>query len=404
MAKPRIIFVNRVYRPSTEATAQLLTDLAEGLSTRGWAVQVIAAGSESGALNGVTIHRTGQNDRHGGMISRATNYLGFLRAARRILCQLAEPGDVVVLMTDPPLLAATATGMARKRGARVMHWIQDIYPEIVPQHIGALAGLPLLPLKWARNQAWRTSSLCLPVGADMRTTVVSQNVPADRVIVMPNWAPRELHAMPDSTTVAAYRQKQNLPTGFLVGYSGNLGRVHEFSTMLDAAQLIGRSKTSPPSCFFRITGSGPRLQSVITAKADRQLGNILVGPPVPRADLSLSLAACQAHLVTLKPGFEDLVNPSKLSGILAAGRPVLFVGPTRSALAAFIIQENIGAVFAPGDATGLAATIEHWAANEGAEASTIGEHARQCYERHFAFESALDQWEKILQSTVPVYS
>ena len=127
MPQPRIIFVNRVYRPSTEATAQLLTDLAEGLTTRGWTVHVIAAGAEPGPLAGVTIHRTGQGDRHGGMISRATNYLGFLRDARRILSTLAEPGDFVVLMTDPPLLAAGATGIALKRGARVVHWIQDIF-------------------------------------------------------------------------------------------------------------------------------------------------------------------------------------------------------------------------------------------------------------------------------------
>ena len=401
MGKPRIIFVNRVYRPATEATAQLLADLAEGLATRGWEVHVIAAGSESGPLSGVAIHRTGPGDKHDGMISRAANYTGFLRAARRTLFSLAEPGDIVVLMTDPPLLAACATGMAHQRGARVVQWIQDIYPEIVPQHAGAWAGWPLLPLKWARNRAWRNSALCLPVGSDMQRTVGAQGVPAAQILLMPNWAPRELGQTPASTAVAAYRQEQNLPGGFIVGYSGNLGRVHEFGTLIQAARLLGAA--DPPAaigscCTFRITGSGPQLPVVLAAKKNHRLDNVLLAPPVPRAELALSLAACQAHLVTLKPGFESFVNPSKLTGILAAGRPVLFVGPPHSALASFIRQEKIGAVFAPGDAPGLATTVKNWAAHEGAEAAALGRNARGCYERHFTFESALDRWEALLRT------
>jgi glycosyltransferase involved in cell wall biosynthesis len=397
MGNPRIIFVNRVYRPSIEATAQLLTDLAEGLAARGWPVHVIAAGvAENGPLSGVTIHRTGPGDKNGGLLSRTANYLGFLRAARRILSTLAEPGDSVVLMTDPPLLAACATGTAHRRGARVLHWIQDIYPEIVPQHIGAWAGLPLLPLKWARNRAWRSASLCLPVGTDMRTTVEAQGVRASQIVVVSNWAPQELDCMPADNAVTAYRKKQNLPTGFIVGYSGNLGRVHEFDTFLSAAQRL-RTGDASPACTFRITGSGPQLPGVIATKTERQLENILIAAPVPRTDLTLSLAACHAHLVTLKPGFESLVNPSKLTGILAAGRPVLFVGPPRSALATFINEERIGAVFAPGDATALAATIQRWSANGGAEAAVIGRTARTCYERHFTLGAGLDHWEGLLR-------
>ena len=376
----------------------MLTDLAEGLTTRGWTVHVIAAGAAPGPLSGVTIHRTGQGDRHGGMISRAANYLGFLRDARRILSRLAEPGDVVVLMTDPPLLAACATGIALQRGARVVHWIQDIYPEIVPQHVGAWAGWPLFPLKWARNRAWRAASLCLPVGDDMRVTVKAQGVAEAQIVVLPNWAPRELDQMPTNDAVTAYRQKQNLPDGFIVGYSGNLGRVHEFRTFLDAAQLMAKPGATTPRWIFRLTGSGPQMPAVIAAKAERRLDNILVAPPVPRADLTLSLAACHAHLVTLKPGFEGLVNPSKLAGILAAGRPVLFVGPPHSALAAFIREEKIGAVFAPGDAAGLAAMIERWATNNGAEAAALGRQARACYQRHFTFASTLDRWETLLHA------
>ena len=402
---PRIIFVNRVYHPSTEATAQLLTDLAEGLVARGWSVEVIAAGSEPGPLSGVSIHRTGAGEKNGGLYSRTANYVGFIRAARRAVAALVGSGDIVVLMTDPPLLAACTTGIARKRGAHVVQWIQDIYPEIVPQHIGAWARVPLYPLKWARNRAWRSAALCLPVGEDMRATVVAQGVAKAKVTVVPNWAPRELNHVPDVDVVNEYRQKNHLPEGFIVGYSGNLGRVHEFKTFLGAAELLRSSDTGDPAkarCTFRITGSGPQLSAVTAVQQKRELTNIIITPPVLRKELALSLAACQAHLVTLKPGFEGLVNPSKLTGILAAGRPILFVGPPRSALASFIIQEKIGEVFAPGDVAELAATIRRWT-DYGDAAAAIGRTARACYERHFSFGSALDHWEKMLRSVGSVH-
>jgi len=397
MDKSRVIFVNRVYRPSTEATAQLLTDLAEGLAARGWSVHVIADGTETGPIDGVQVHRTGRGDKHGGLLSRTSNYFGFLRDAKRAIGGLAKSGDIVVLMTDPPLLAAYTTGIARERGARVVHWVQDIYPEIVTLHVGAWAGWPLAPLKWARNRAWRDSAICLPVGDDMLSKIAAQGVKSERIKVMPNWAPRELDHIPARSMIDDYRAKQSLPAGFIVGYSGNLGRVHEFATVLDAARLL-RDAPSAQSCTFRITGSGPQLPMVIAAKAKHRLDQLLIAPPVPRVDLALSLAACNAHLVTLKPGFESLVNPSKLTGILAAGRPVVFVGPPRSALATFIRDEGIGAVFAPGESENLAALLRRWAVDDGAQAAAMGRQARACYERHFTFKSALTSWEELLQA------
>ena len=399
MDKPRVIFVNRVYRPSTEATAQLLTDLAEGLAAKGWSVHVIADGTETGPIDGVQIHRTGRADKHGGLVSRTANYLGFLRAAKRAIGSLAKSGDIVVLMTDPPLLAAYATGIARQRGARVVHWVQDIYPEIVTRHIGAWAGWPLAPLKWVRNRAWRDSAICLPVGDDMLSTITSQGMRSDQVMVMPNWAPRELDQIPTCGMIDEYRAQQSLPAGFVVGYSGNLGRVHEFATVLEAARLL-RDAPSAQCCTFRITGAGPQLPAVVAAKTKHQLDRLLIAPPVARAELALSLAACNAHLVSLKPGFESLVNPSKLTGILAASRPVVFVGPPRSALAAFIRDEGIGAVFAPGESENLATLLRRWVADNGAEAAAMGRRARTCYERRFTFKAALTNWEELLHAVL----
>ncbi len=116
MAEPRVIFVNRVYWPSTSATAQLLTDLAEGLANRGWDVHVVATGEVSTRRHNVTIHCTGTPEPHGGLLSRALNHRRFLRAARRLLDAVLQPADILVALTDPPLLGLMAAEAATRAG------------------------------------------------------------------------------------------------------------------------------------------------------------------------------------------------------------------------------------------------------------------------------------------------
>lgn len=391
MPLPRLIFVNRVYWPAEAATAQLLTDLAEGLAARGWPVHIIAAGGEAAECAGVTIHRTGPQAVHGGALSRLANYAGFLCAARRQLVALAAPGAIVVLMTDPPLLAAAATSVAQKRGARVVHWIQDIYPEIVPALAGAWAAAPLAPLKWARNRAWRAASRCVTVGRDMAATVAAQGIDAPAVI--PNWAPRELHPPPASEALAAQRAAWGLADQFIAAYSGNLGRVHEFTTLLDAAEHL----RGQPGIVFLFIGSGRQLPVVRAAAGRRGLPNVRFLPPQPRANLAASLAAADVHLVTLRSGFERLVYPSKLAGALAAGRPVLFVGPKDGEIARLIAKDDCGFAFAPKQAREIADALVQLR-DTAPLRSRLGPCARACYERHFTAPRALDGWENLFRA------
>jgi colanic acid biosynthesis glycosyl transferase WcaI len=392
VSNPRVIFVNRVCWPATAATAQLLADLAAGLAGHGWPVHVIAAGTGPGRHGDVSIHRTGGDESHDGLISQARNYREFRREARRELAALVRPGDIVVLMTDPPMLGAACARLAAGRGAQVVHWIQDIYPEIVPAHFGAFATLPLLPLRWQRDRAWRAAKCCVALGEDMAAAVAARGVPAERVAIVPNWAPRELEAVPPPEAVAARRTAWDLAGKFIVAYSGNLGRVHEFAAILGAAEAL-RTRAD---IVFLFIGRGPRIDEVRAAARTRGLGNIRFLPPEPRENLSAALAAADAHLVTLKPAFGRLVYPSKLAGVLAAGRPVLFVGPPDGEIARLLARAHCGAAFAPADGAALAATVAAWQADPARRMQLVGA-ARAAYAQHFTFATALARWEEILR-------
>ncbi len=391
MTKPRVIFINRVYWPSLAATSQLLTDLAEGLAARGWPAHVIAAGHEPGPRNGVIIHRTGEGDRHGGLISRTRNYTRFISQVRHELETLARPGDRVVVMTDPPLLGAAVTSVAVKRGAQVIHWTQDIYPEIAAVHFGALAGALLFPLRARRDAAWRAAARCVVLGETMADTVKHHGVAADRVITIPNWAPRELQASPMNADRDAQRTAWRFADKFIVAYSGNLGRVHEFKAILSAAEIL----RDHPDIVFLFLGAGARLAEVSALAATKQLNNVHLLPPAPREKLAASLASADVQLVTLNPAFAPLVYPSKLAGVLAAGRPTIFVGPPDGEIAKLLKNENCGVAVAPSDGAGLAQLITRWQA-DAVERVRLGQNARLAYEKFFVFDSALAQWEKVL--------
>ncbi len=393
MNRPRLIFVNRVYWPSTEATAQLLTDLAEALAARGWPVQVIASGESDEALNGVRVHRTGPAETKRSLFGRVFAYARFVEEVRQRLHDLSQPGDIVVMMTDPPMLGTLSAGNVRPRDGAVVRWIQDIYPEIVPAHAGAWLAVPLAPLRWLRNRAWRHAAACAPVGTDMAQHLIAGGVPARRVHPVHNWAPRELGAPPAAAAICSVREKWGVADKFVVAYSGNLGRVHEFATILGAAGLL----RAEPGIVFLFVGGGPRLPEVRAAAERAGLPNIRFLPPQPREELAASLAAADAHLVTLLPRFARLVNPSKLAGVLAAGRPALFIGPPEGEIAKLLAAEDCGRAFAVGDPAGLAAACRRLR-DRPEDSARLGRNARAAYARHFTLAGAVARWEEILNA------
>ena len=204
-----------------------------------------------------------------------------------------------------------------------------------------------------RDAAWRAARTCVTLGEDMAQLVREHQVPAERITLVPNWAPRELHEPAATEAIAARRLAWGVSDKFVIAYSGNLGRVHEFAAVLEAA---GRLKAQRDIVFLFI-GTGARFEEIRIAAAARGLDNVRLLPPAPRAALPAALAAADVQLVTLKPAFGRLVYPSKLAGVLAAGRPVLFVGPPGGEIAQLLAREQCGMAVGPDDGARLAGLI-----------------------------------------------
>lgn len=351
----RFVFINRFYWPDEPATAQLLTDLAQALATAGHSVTVIAS-HPGGSIpsteirNGVTISRVrGTRWARRGVIGKISDFITFYGGALLRLLITAGKGDIVVALTDPPLIGIGAWLVARLRGARVIHWVQDIYPEIAITLTGHRWLGFIRPL---RNLAWRRAEACVTLGSDMAGILRAAGVKPHQLTLIPNWAPAGLSPQPPAAA-DSLRATWRLTGKFVVLYSGNLGRVHDLDPLIDVAARL-RSHDHIALVFV---GSGAQRAALVSAVKKLGLTNVHFHPPQPRAELSTSLALGDVHLVTLRPGCETSVFPSKLYGITATGRPVLFIGPRDCELARLIQTHAFGRTFTRDETTALADTI-----------------------------------------------
>ncbi|MFA5058531.1 MAG: glycosyltransferase family 4 protein, partial [Opitutaceae bacterium] len=397
----RVIFVNRYYWPDALATAQMLTDLAEGLAERGWKVTVIAShDGNAGApvresRRGVEILR-GRSLRRGrhGLMAKAGAYFTFTFSARRLLRRHLQANDWLVAMTDPPILAPFAATAARRAGARLVHWLQDIHPEI-GLALSNSRLLEILSRPWVRRRdaAWQCAHACVAISQDMAALVGQHGLAANQIRIIPNWAPGGELLAPVPAEQNPLRRTWNLAGKFVVAYSGNLGRVHALEPVLAAAARLRHEA----GLVFLFLGEGPRRPALEAQARAEGLTNVRFLPPQPQARLGESLSAGDVHLVTLQAGCERYVFPSKLYGILAVARPIIFIGPTHCELAEAVRRHGAGLAVDGSDPAALASAIRDLM-HDAPRGAAMGQAARHWSQATGGRQAALDAWEMVLRT------
>lgn len=398
----KIVFVNRFFFPDHSATSQLLTDLACFLAGRGFAVHVVtsrqrydapAAGLPAAEqVQGVVVHRvwTSRFGR-GWLPGRALDYFTFYMAAGWTLLRILAPGDTVVAKTDPPLISVVAGWAARRRKTRLVNWLQDIFPEVATAlGVRGMNGPVAALLRKLRDASLRGAGMNVVLGRRMAQYVVGRGVAPSRVRVIPNWADGEA-IRPLAVEDNPLRTAWGLDGKFVVGYSGNMGRVHEFGTVLDAAERL----RDAPDILFLFIGDGRHRPWLEAEVKSRRLANVLFKSYQPREALGNSLALPDVHLITLRPEVEGFVAPSKFYGIAAAGKPTVFVGDPAGEIGALVTQAKCGVAIREGDPAGLAQWLTQLAQDPKSVAE-MGARARVLFEERFERRLAFLAWEEVL--------
>jgi glycosyltransferase involved in cell wall biosynthesis len=396
------VFVNRYYAPDVSATSQMLTDLAEALARNGLEVIVVSSRQlyeDSHAdlppresLKGVRVLRifTTRCGR-ARLVGRTLDYVSFYIAATAMLLRVVRSTDILVVKTDPPLLSLLGALVRFCKRARLVNWLQDVFPEVASRLSLSPLPRPLEALLCrARDGSLRAAEANVVLGTRMRDYLASRGIAPGRILISENWADEQaLYPMP--VTDSVLRQRLGLADRFVVAYSGNLGRAHDSETLLQAALLL----QPQPQVVFLMIGGGARMRVLQEQARRRGLDNLLFVPYQPRDTLNDSLAAGDVHLVSLLPQLEGLIVPSKVYGILAAGRPVVFVGDPDGEVSRLVCAAGAGMGIAIGDGHGLCAALLRLRRQQD-ERKAMGQAARKLFESRYTLSSAVGRWQGLI--------
>lgn len=385
------------------ATSQMATDLAFSLAESGISVDIVSSRltyedpqamlPKLESVRGVDIHRV-WTTRFGriNLAGRAIDYASFYVSSFVALLALAHANDVIIAKTDPPLISVVAWIAARIKRARLVNWLQDMFPEVAVA-LGVLTWRPLvIPLRWLRNLSLKGAAMNVAIGQIMHQKLIDLGIKTDATTVIQNWADGQL-IRPIDSSVNRLRTSWNLQDRFVIGYSGNMGRAHDFDTIIEAMRHLRNDERM----VFLFIGGGAGKQILEKACHEHGITNYRFMPYQDQEVLAESLSAADVHLVSLLPALEGLIVPSKLYGIAAAGRPVVFVGDIEGEIARLIEACKCGYVLPCGDGERLASVLTELA-EDPARAHSLGQHGRACLENQLDKSYAMQRWTELLTS------
>jgi glycosyltransferase involved in cell wall biosynthesis len=402
----RVLLINQVFYPDVAATAQHGHDLARDLIRHGHEVTAIASRSLYGrkgaalpseeTVDGIRIHRVGKSlFGKAGIASRIADFALFYLAAT-FKALFLERHDVVICFTTPPFISAIGPVLRWFKKTKCIYWVMDLYPDL-PIACGVMKRNSLATRFFERLNLWSLKSADADVvlGRCMADLVRSKGVPEDKIRMIGVWSDQEeVRPIPRDTN--PYRAEWGIGDRMLVMYSGNFGIGHDVQTFLEAARIL----RDDDRVRFAFVGGGKKKPEVESYVREHGLeSTCVIAPYQPRERLDELLSAADLHLVSLLEGVEGIMVPSKLFGILAAGRPALYIGSERSEISRVVVENDCGTSVRQNDVAGLTTAIRGFTDDPGARAAA-GERARRSLVEEHGADHRLAAWRTLLEEIV----
>ena len=393
----KIAIVAEYFFPSQAATAQLMTDLAKGLAEHEIQLNVFTGiqsnGSNSESLNRVKIDRAFSPIKSSTSIfSKIISSIFFLVSALWYVIFCVPINTPLLIASNPPYVGIIGIlfRFVRRSDSKYYFLLQDIFPESAVMS-GIMKQNSIL-YKFFNKLIYLTykySEYIIVLSTSMQE-FLEKKYPdlKSKIKVIENWAIEDIPVI--SKQENDFAKQHKFDEMFTVLYSGNLGRLHDIEIITEAAKIL---KDEPIKFVF--IGDGAKTKIVKQSIEEHQLQNILLLPYQPRELLPLSLTACDVSLVSLIAGAEAIVAPSKLYGILAAGRGIISITVPHSYIDKLLTNSGCGVNVPPDDPQQLADIILQLA-SDNQRVKSMGQIARQLYENQYTFSRALEEYEKLL--------
>ncbi|HVH50671.1 MAG TPA: glycosyltransferase family 4 protein [Gaiellaceae bacterium] len=351
-----MLVLNQYYWPGVEATAFLLHDLCRQLTAE-FDVTVVTGmipHPESvpgrAVKDGVEIVRVNSTSYDRRRLSRrAFNYVSYLGLS--LLAALrAEKPDVVLCMTDPPIIADIALVVARRFHAPLVVISQDVFPEIAVELRRLENPVVIAFLRALIGFYLRRADRVVAIGETMRDRLETKGAPRERIRVIPNWV--DANAITPMPRDNPWAREYGLDGKFVVMHSGNIGHAQNLDALVRSATFL----RDLDDLAIVMIGGGARRRELeyLTEVLEVPIQYL---PYQPRELLSQSLSGADIHVVGLAKGLSGFVVPSRLYGVLAAGRPVIVAAEATSETAQLVERVQCGVVVPPGRPEQLALAI-----------------------------------------------
>ena len=345
----KIIFINRFFYPDQSATSQILSDLLFNIQSEINAeLHVVTSRNSyqgdkrflaSEIINGVKVHRIwASNFGRSFLPGRALDYLSFYISALFTLLLLTRKDDILIAKTDPPVISFFAFIVCKCKKGILINWLQDLFPEVAVE-LGFIKSnsIQCRLLKYIKDVSLRAAVKNVAIGEKMVLKINAAGVLREKIIAIPNWN------VNDDTTyvekaVNPLVKEWGLNGKFVISYSGNFGRAHEYEPV---CALINKLKDMNDLVFLFI-GGGKYYDDLMVYVENNNINNVIFKPYQPREVLNQSLSVADIHLISLRPELEGLIVPSKFFGLASIGALVLYLGDCQGEIGSIIRTHDCG--------------------------------------------------------------
>lgn len=287
-------------------------------------------------------------------IKRIIHEFSFLYTSsfRWLACLFKKKYDLIICINPPFHLCIHPYIYSLFRKTKIITHVQDLQIDAA-KDLNMLGNGKVISLMFALERFFlRKSDYVSTLTEGMRKRIYNKSIPKEKVILFPNWVDTsKIKVVPKEESL---RKQFNIPLNdFVVLYSGNIGKKQGLDLLLDVAE----DYLSSVNIHFIIVGAGVELNNLKQTAENKKLLNIQFHPLQPYKLLPTLLATADLHLVLQKRGASDLVMPSKLTGILAAGGCPIVSADEGSSLYNLIKNHQIGFICEPESKEALIFTI-----------------------------------------------
>jgi colanic acid biosynthesis glycosyl transferase WcaI len=347
----KVLLLNLYYPPDTSATAKMAAAFIEPLAQKHDVTVLCGRPSydpterrswrlwRTERLKGVHVTRVGSTDYpRTQMARRVFNYLSYV--ALSVPRALFVSCDVVLAMTDPPFEGIVGAFVAMLKRKPFVYNIRDMYPDMAVG--GSIVRPGVMARLWEKLHRWalRRATRVIVLGEDMKSRIAGKGIDPERIDIVRDGVEESAAPTTPETFDREVIQAIRGDFRFVLLHAGNLGFYGAWETLLTAAGELQHDGVG--LVFVGDGAQRSRLQELAAGNP-----GVRFLPFFPSNKVSSVLAAADAHIITIKRGLEGVVVPSKMYGILAAGRPILAVAPRDTDAAALGAREEFGCAADP---------------------------------------------------------